>query len=119
PVQLRLINFAERNGNEDKPYSSKELRACYAQGAERFGWSHRSMAPRSMREGHELLGWGMATGVWEAMQMPASAKACLEADGRLVVSSATSDIGTGTCTVMAQIAAAALGLAVERDEVRP
>ena len=108
PLQLRLINFAERNGNQDKPYSSKELRACYAQGGERFGWSRRSMAPRSMREGTELIGWGMATGVWEAMQMPASAKACLEPDGRLVVSSATADIGTGTYTVMTQIAAAAM-----------
>lgn len=118
PVQLRLINFAERNGNEDKPYSSKELRACYAQGAERFGWSRRSMAPRSMRVGNELIGWGMATGVWEAMQMPASARACLEADGRLVVSSATSDIGTGTYTVMTQIAAAAMGLPLEQVEFR-
>ena len=118
PLQLRLINFAERNGNEDKPYSSKELRACYEQGGERFGWSRRSMAPRSMREGHELIGWGMATGVWEAMQMPASAKACLESDGRLVVSSATSDIGTGTYTVMTQIAAAAMGVPLERVEFR-
>lgn len=118
PLQLRLINFAERNGNQDKPYSSKELRACYAQGAERFGWSRRSMSPRSMREGHELIGWGMATGVWEAIQMPASAKACLEPDGRLVVSSATSDIGTGTYTAMTQIAAAAMGVPLGMVEFR-
>lgn len=118
PLQLRLVNFAERNGNQDKPYSSKELRACYAQGAERFGWARRSMEPRSMREGHELIGWGMATGVWEAMQMPASAKACLEPDGRLVVSSATADIGTGTYTVMTQIAAAAMGVALDKVEFR-
>jgi xanthine dehydrogenase YagR molybdenum-binding subunit len=118
PLALRLKNYSERNGNEDKPYSSKELRQCYEQGAERFGWSRRSMEPRSMRDGHQLIGWGMATGVWEAMQMPASARACLEPDGRLVVSSATADIGTGTYTVMTQIAAAAMGLPVERVEFR-
>jgi len=118
PVALRLTNFTDRNANEDKPYSSKELRQCYKQGAERFGWSRRSMEPRSMREGNQLIGWGMATGVWEAMQMPAAAKACLGPDGRLVVSSATSDIGTGTYTVMTQIAAAAMGMPMERVEFR-
>ncbi|QGZ32539.1 xanthine dehydrogenase family protein molybdopterin-binding subunit [Stutzerimonas stutzeri] len=118
PLALRLTNYAERNGNEDKPYSSKALRQCYEQGAERFGWSRRSMAPRSMRDGDQLIGWGMATGVWEAMQMPASAKACMEPNGRLVVSSATADIGTGTYTVMTQIAAAAMGLPLERVEFR-
>jgi xanthine dehydrogenase YagR molybdenum-binding subunit len=113
PVQLRLINFAERNGNEDKPYSSKELRACYAEGAERFGWTRRNPEPRSMREGRQLIGWGMAGGVWEAMQMPASAKAHIDAQGKLTVSSATTDIGTGTYTVMTQIAAAAAGVPVD------
>ncbi|MGV6397823.1 xanthine dehydrogenase family protein molybdopterin-binding subunit [Pseudomonas caspiana] len=112
PVQLRLINFAERNGNEDKPYSSKELRACYAQGAERFGWSRRNPEPRSMREGRQLIGWGMAGGVWESMQMKASAKAHIDAAGKLTVSSATTDIGTGTYTVMTQIAAAGAGVSV-------
>jgi xanthine dehydrogenase YagR molybdenum-binding subunit len=113
PVQLRLINFAERNGNEDKPYSSKELRACYAEGAERFGWTRRNPEPRSMREGRQLIGWGMAGGVWEAMQMPASARAHIDAHGKLTVSSATTDIGTGTYTVMTQIAAAAAGVSVD------
>lgn len=113
PVQLRQVNFAERNGNEDKPYSSKQLRACYAQGADRFGWSHRNPEPRSMREGRQLIGWGMAGGVWEAMQMKASAKAHIDAQGKLTVSSATTDIGTGTYTVMTQIAAEAAGVAVE------
>ncbi len=113
PVQLRLANYAERNGNEDKPYSSKQLRACYAQGADRFGWGHRNPEPRSMREGRQLIGWGMAGGVWEAMQMKASAKAHIDAQGKLTVSSATTDIGTGTYTVMTQIAAEAAGVSVE------
>ncbi|MGJ7548622.1 xanthine dehydrogenase family protein molybdopterin-binding subunit [Pseudomonas alloputida] len=113
PVELRRRNFADHNGNEGKPYSSKELLACYAQGAACFGWANRSPKPRSMRHGHQLIGWGMASGVWEAMQMKASAKARLDAQGHLTVSSATTDIGTGTYTVMTQIAADAAGMRTE------
>lgn len=114
PLQLRLVNYAERNQNEGKPFSSKALRECYAQGAERFGWAARDHQPRSMREGRELIGWGLATGVWEAMQNPASARALIDGDGHLHVSSATTDIGTGTYTVMTQIAAASLALDMAR-----
>jgi xanthine dehydrogenase YagR molybdenum-binding subunit len=113
PLALRLRNYADRDLNDDRPFSSKELRACYQQAAERFGWSRRDPRPRSMREGSALIGWGMAGGVWEAMQLPASAKAVLTADGKLAVSSATEDIGTGTYTVMTQIAADPLGLPIE------
>jgi xanthine dehydrogenase YagR molybdenum-binding subunit len=112
PLELRLKNYAQRDQNEGLPFSSKELRACYRQGAERFGWSGRSPEPRSMRDGNSLIGWGMATGVWEAMQESATAKAVLTADGVLTVSSATADIGTGTYTIMTQIAAEALGLPI-------
>jgi xanthine dehydrogenase YagR molybdenum-binding subunit len=113
PLALRLKNYADHDPAGGLPYSSKELRACYEQGAARFGWSGRTMEPRSMKEGNELIGWGMATGQWDAMQMFARAHAVLHADGRLVVSSAATDIGTGTYTVMAQIAAAAMGLPME------
>ena len=116
PVQLRLTNYAERNQNEDKPWSSKALRECYSEGAERFGWQRRNPEPRSMRDGRQLIGWGMAGGVWEAMQMKASAKAQIDTDGKLTVSSATTDIGTGTYTVMTQIAAQASGVAVANVE---
>ena len=113
PLAFRLKNYAEINPVDGLPYSTKELRACYAQGAERFGWSRRPLAPRSRKEGSEWVGWGMATGIWDAMQMFARASAVLHADGRLVVSSAASDIGTGTYTVMATIAAEELGLPLE------
>jgi xanthine dehydrogenase YagR molybdenum-binding subunit len=118
PLALRLKNYAERDGNKDLPFSTKALRECYAQGAERFGWQDRPLQPRSMRDGHELIGWGMATGTWDAMQMFARASAVLHADGRLEVSSAATDIGTGTYTAMAQIAAAAMGLPLERVAFR-
>ena len=118
PLDLRLRNYAEHDAAKDKPYSTKALRACYAQGAERFGWSQRPRAPRSRREGHEWVGWGMATGTWDAMQMFARARAVLDQEGRLRVESAASDIGTGTYTVMAQIAAGELGLPLEHVTFR-
>lgn len=115
PLKLRIDNFTNRNQNEDKPYSSKALLECYSEGAERFGWARRSPEPRSMRDGNDLLGWGVATGVWEAMQQKASARVVLDIQGRLHVSSAVTDIGTGTYTALTQIAAAAMGL--DTDEV--
>ncbi|NYE59984.1 xanthine dehydrogenase YagR molybdenum-binding subunit [Duganella sp. 1224] len=114
PLALRLKNYAEMDPARGLPYSTKELRACYEQGAARFGWDKRPLAPGTMREGRELIGWGMATGVWDAMQMFARASAVLHADGSLVVSSAATDIGTGTYTAMCIIAADALGLPLEK-----
>jgi xanthine dehydrogenase YagR molybdenum-binding subunit len=67
PVELRLKNYAEED-QKGLPFSSKELRACYRQAAERFGWSKRDPRPGSMRQGDILVGWGMATGVWEAQR---------------------------------------------------
>ncbi len=114
PLALRRLNYADRNPLDDKPYSTKELSQCYDKGAARFGWDKRPLAPRSMREGEELVGWGMATGMWDSLVMIARVSAVLHADGRLVVSSAASDIGTGTYTVMSMIAAESLGLPLER-----
>lgn len=111
PIALRLLNYTDRAIDEgNKPFASKELRECYRQGAERFGWERRSHTPRSMRDGDKLLGWGMATGVWDALQMPAKAHAKLSIDGTLTVGSGTTDIGTGTYTIMTQLAAEGLGL---------
>jgi len=113
PLELRLINYSDKDQIEDRRYSSKELRECYLQGAEKFGWSRHSPQPRSMRDGNELVGWGMATGIWEAMQMPASAKAVLTANGSVEIASATADIGPGTYTWMTQLAAEMLGVPIE------
>ena len=118
PLELRLKNYTDRDAAKDLPYSTKELKACYQQAAERFGWSKRQLQPRSRKEGNEWIGWGMATGQWDALQMFARARAVLHADGRLEVESAASDIGTGTYTVMAQIAAAAMGLPMEHVSFR-
>lgn len=112
PLDLRLLNYAERDANKNLPFSSKALRECFSEGAARFGWDKRPLAPRARREGHELIGWGMATGVWDAMQNEASARAVMTRDGQVKVSSSTADIGTGTYTVMCQIAADALGVSI-------
>ena len=114
PLELRLINYAEVDPESGRPFSSKALRECYKLGAEKFGWKDRKFEPRSMRDGRLLVGWGMATGVWGALQMPATARVALRIDGTAHVASATSDIGPGTYTVMTMIAAEYLGLKPEQ-----
>jgi xanthine dehydrogenase YagR molybdenum-binding subunit len=118
PMELRLRCYSDRDQTEDIPYTSKQLRECYRQGADAFGWDKRKPEPRSMRDGSELVGWGMATGVWEALQMPMAARIVLTANGHAEVSCAASDIGTGTYTIMAQVAADALGLPIDNISVK-
>ncbi|RVU12592.1 xanthine dehydrogenase family protein molybdopterin-binding subunit [Methylobacterium oryzihabitans] len=118
PLELRLRNYAERDEGENKEFTSKALRACYEEGAARFGWSRRSAEPRSMREGRELIGYGLATGVWEAMMMKSSASARLTPDGRVEIACSTADLGTGTYTILTQIAADALGVPMESVTTR-
>jgi xanthine dehydrogenase YagR molybdenum-binding subunit len=114
PIELRLKNYAERDPQDGKPWSSKTLRECYRQAADRFGWRKRNPEPRSMREGRSLVGWGMATATYPAHQSASSAVARVRADGTALVQAGTQDIGTGTYTIMAQIAADALGMPVDR-----
>jgi xanthine dehydrogenase YagR molybdenum-binding subunit len=114
PLALRLLNYAETDLHEEKPFSSKSLRQCYAAGAEAFGWARRSPEPGSMRDGDTLIGWGMATATYPMNRSKASARLVFGADGDVIVQSATQDLGTGTYTVMAQIAADALQMPIHR-----
>jgi len=118
PVELRLRCYSHKDQNEDLPYTSTALRECYSEGAKAFGWGKRNPEPRSMRDGQELIGYGMATGIWEAMQEKTAARIVLTANGHAEVSCATADIGTGTYTIMAQLAADMLGLPIENITVR-
>ena len=118
PLELRLRCHSDRDQNDDVPYTSKKLRECYRQGAEAFGWDKRNPEPRSMRDGGELVGWGMATGIWEALQMETAVRIVLTANGHAEVACAFSDIGTGTYTIMAQVAADLLGLPLDNITVR-
>jgi xanthine dehydrogenase YagR molybdenum-binding subunit len=114
PVQLRLINYSEQDEDKNLPYSSKHLRQCYERGSELFGWARRNPKPGSMRNGSAQVGMGFATASYPAHQFPASAKATINADGSAVVESGSQDLGTGTYTIMTQIAAETLGLPIDR-----
>ena len=118
PVELRYRNYSDRDQNADIPYTSKELRECYRRGAAAFGWERRNPQPRSMRDDGDLVGWGMATGIWEALDNHFTVRVALTANGHVEVTCAASDLGTGTYTVMAQVAADLLGLPIENVNVR-
>jgi xanthine dehydrogenase YagR molybdenum-binding subunit len=113
PLELRRRNHADVDPESGKPWSSKSLLACYERGAARFGWRDRTAAPRSMRRGRSLVGWGMATATYPARQLAATAIARIRKDGTLLVQAGTQDLGTGTYTIMTQLAADELGLPVE------
>lgn len=114
PLDLRLKNYTERDPGKELPWSSKSLRQCYEIGAERFGWKDRDPQPRSMRRGDKLVGWGMATATYPTNRSAGQCSATILPDGTALFRSGTQDLGTGTYTVMTQIAADALGLPVER-----
>jgi xanthine dehydrogenase YagR molybdenum-binding subunit len=108
PIQLRLINYAENDPRQGRPWSSKHLRECYTQAADRFGWSKRTAQPGQQREGNKLIGYGMATANYGAGRRPSSAVVRFLPNGRVFVGVGTQDLGTGTYTILAQTAADAL-----------
>jgi xanthine dehydrogenase YagR molybdenum-binding subunit len=118
PLELRYRNYSDRDQLTGAPFTSKALRECYRRGAAAFGWEQRNPQPRTMRDGSELVGWGMATGIWEALDVSMAARVVLTANGHAEVSCATSDIGTGTYTIMSQVAADMLGLPLENVSAR-
>jgi xanthine dehydrogenase YagR molybdenum-binding subunit len=118
PIELRLKNYAEKNPTTNKAFSSKHLRECYAKGAEGFGWSRRKPEPRSLREGRELIGYGVATATYPANRSAAAASVQFQPDGRVTVLCGSQDLGTGTYTIMAQTAAATLKMSIERIDAK-
>jgi xanthine dehydrogenase YagR molybdenum-binding subunit len=114
PIELRLKNDATVYPGKNVPWSEKNLAECYRIGADKFGWSKRNAPPGDVRDGDWLIGTGMATALYPAHRGKASAKIRLQADGTAQVSSATQDLGTGTWTVLAIVAADALGLPLDR-----
>jgi xanthine dehydrogenase YagR molybdenum-binding subunit len=110
PIALRLANYAEKHPQTGQPWSEKHLKECYERGAQAIGWSGRNPEPRSMKEGDLLVGYGMATATYPANRSASSAKIQLYPDGHAVIYCATQDIGTGTYTILTQIAAEGLGL---------
>jgi xanthine dehydrogenase YagR molybdenum-binding subunit len=110
PIEIRLRNYADIDPQTGLPWSSKSLKQCYQKGAELFGWSKRHPTPRSMQDGNFLIGWGMASATFPTHSMSATVKVEIFATGEVSVQTGTQDIGTGTYTVMTQVAAEALGL---------
>ncbi|SDD51615.1 xanthine dehydrogenase YagR molybdenum-binding subunit [Dyadobacter soli] len=110
PLEFRLKNYAESDPERNLPWSAKSLRECYELGAEKFGWKNRMQEPRSVKRGGMLLGSGMASSLYGFHRHPSKARALMQADGSVIVQSATMDIGPGTGTAMTRIAAKVLGV---------
>jgi xanthine dehydrogenase YagR molybdenum-binding subunit len=119
PLAFRLRNYAEVEPVSGKPFSSKALHECYAQGAERFGWAGRPIAPRQMRDKDGfLIGWGIGTATFPAIMFEARARAVIRRDGSGLVETGAHDMGQGAWTALAQIAADGLGLDIDQVDFR-
>lgn len=118
PVQLRLVNYAEIDPSHDRPWTSKSLKECYTQAAERFGWAKRNPTPGQMVEGNNLIGYGMATATYPANRSAAQATVRILPGFKVVAASGTQDLGTGMYTMIAQTAADALNMDPALVEVK-
>jgi xanthine dehydrogenase YagR molybdenum-binding subunit len=118
PVELRRRNDPMIDPEKHIPYSSRSLRECLEEGATRFGWSARDATPGTRREGEWLIGLGMATATRNNLLQSETAKVAIGPDGRATITSAMTDIGTGTYTILAQVAGELLGLAPDRIDVK-
>jgi xanthine dehydrogenase YagR molybdenum-binding subunit len=117
PIELRIRNEPERDPDTGLPFSSRNLIACLREGARRFGWDGRTAAMIRRREGRRLVGWGVASSTYPARGAPSSARVTRYPNGSFGVALAAADIGTGARTALTQIAADALGVAVEQVTV--
>jgi xanthine dehydrogenase YagR molybdenum-binding subunit len=117
PVQLRVLNEPKIDESLGIPFSSRHLLECLHLGAEKFGWSKRTPEIGSMKRDGLMLGWGMATAAWVAARFAAEANFQLRDDGTTRIACGTQDIGTGTYTILAQLAAESAGVALDKVEV--
>ncbi|MBW1655417.1 xanthine dehydrogenase family protein molybdopterin-binding subunit [Flavobacterium quisquiliarum] len=113
PIEFRKLNYAEKDQEQNKPWSSKYLLECYEGGMERIGWKNRKNEPGSVKEGNWLVGYGMGTGTFGCYRSPTSVKAKFLPDGNLVLQCSVNDMGPGTATMMTAIGAEITGLPVE------
>ena len=119
PIELRVRNEPEVDPETGRPFSGRNLVRCFREGARRFGWEGRDPTPGVRREGSWLVGTGVAAATYPAIRMPGTeATIRYGADGRYTVRTAASDIGTGTWTTLAQIAADALAVPLDAIDLR-
>jgi xanthine dehydrogenase YagR molybdenum-binding subunit len=117
PIELRILNEPEVHPESGVPFSDRRLVECMREGARRFGWERRPMKPATLRDGRWLIGYGMAAAIRGQFQMTSKASVRMGPDGIAVVQSDMTDIGTGTYTIVAQVAADTLGLPLDRVRV--
>jgi xanthine dehydrogenase YagR molybdenum-binding subunit len=117
PVRLRVLNEPKIDEGLGIPFSSRHLLECFELGSKEFDWSKRNPVVGSMKRDGLILGWGMAGCAWVAARFPAAANVQLRDDGTVRVASGTQDIGTGTYTILAQLAAQKTGVALDKVEV--
>ncbi len=113
PIEFRKLNYAEKDLEQNKPWSSKYLLECYKGGMERIGWKNRKNKPGSVREGEWLVGYGMGTGTFGCYRSPTSVKAKFLTNGTLVLQCSVNDMGPGTATMMTAIGADVTGIPSE------
>ncbi|GHB32605.1 xanthine dehydrogenase family protein molybdopterin-binding subunit [Salinicola rhizosphaerae] len=118
PVQFRLDNYASRDESKDLDFSSNHIVEATNRAAEKFGWADRTPGVGSMRDGREIVGYGMAACNWEALKMACDARVSIRADGTAFASCATQDIGTGTYTIVAQTVSDVTGIPLDRITVK-
>jgi xanthine dehydrogenase YagR molybdenum-binding subunit len=117
PVQFRILNEPKLDESLNLPFSSRHYLECLNLGAEKFGWSNRNAAVGSMKRDGLTLGWGMAGAAWIAGTFAAEANLQLLDDGTVRVACATQDIGTGTYTILAQLASQKTGVPLDKIDV--
>ncbi len=117
PVQFRILNEPKLDESLGIPFSSRHYVECLKLGAEKFGWSNRTPQVGSMKRNGLTLGWGMAGAAWIAARFAAEANVQMRDDGTIRVASATQDIGTGTYTILAQLASQKTGVPLDKIEV--
>jgi xanthine dehydrogenase YagR molybdenum-binding subunit len=110
PIELRIRNEPKVHPETGRPFSTRQLVECYREGARRFGWARRPTRPGGLRDGRWLVGYGMSASIRSNYMFPSQARARLAPDGRLTVQTAMTDIGTGTYTILTQIAAECMGM---------
>jgi xanthine dehydrogenase YagR molybdenum-binding subunit len=110
PIELRIQNEPTANPQDGRLYSSRNLVECFREGAQHFGWENRPASPRSRREGSWLIGYGTAAAARGNLLQPSAAAATLTPQGRLEIRTSMTDIGTGSYTILTQIAGEILGL---------
>jgi xanthine dehydrogenase YagR molybdenum-binding subunit len=117
PIELRMRNEPTEDPEKHIPYSSRHLIACLQEGARRFGWDKRTVRPGQVHDGRWLVGMGVAAATRGNPLRLSKANIRLGPDGIATVRMAMTDIGTGTYTILTQIAAEMLGLPPERVRV--